>query len=324
MHYVIAVAALLLQLVATTAAADDAPASANIARPGCESKCGNVEIPYPFGTTPGCYHNPGFLVTCHRNTSKKRGDEPKLRLGRSVLGRQVLHISVQDSTVRISSEVWFVNVSDTSMKSFTVIPSGRPYVLSAAGNRLVHIGCGFAASSWTPQGGERPFNTCSSSCPEHTPEKIRHSSCDRMGCCDAPIPAGGLTSFRAQFQWTGKTSTSPWITSDASVVAVARDWWRNANNLFMLKMSLLAVGQASGIVIPAILDWAFDNMSTCAEAAKRSDFGCMPASASTVSASTPVAAPRATSAGVSMATKATPTSAMDARVHETGTIFQLG
>ncbi|CAO2207183.1 unnamed protein product [Urochloa humidicola] len=173
MHCLIVVAALLLQLAATAVAAADAPASTNIARPGCESKCGKVEIPYPFGTTPSCYHSPGFLVTCYRNTSKK-GNEPKLRLGGSELGRQVLHISVQNSTVRISSEVWFVNVSDTSMKPITVLPSGRPYVLSAAGNRLVHIGCGFTASSWTPQ-GERPFNTCSSSCPEHTPEKIRHS-----------------------------------------------------------------------------------------------------------------------------------------------------
>ncbi|CAL5001349.1 unnamed protein product [Urochloa decumbens] len=285
MRYLIVVAALLLQLVATAVAvaASDAPASANIARPGCESKCGKIEIPYPFGTTPGCYHSPGFLVTCYRNTSKK-GDEPKLLLGGGD-GRQVLHISVQNSTMRISSEVWFVTVRDTSMKSFTVLPSGRPYVLSAAGNRLVHIGCGFAASSWTAQ-GERPFNTCSSSCPEHTPEKIRHSTCDGMGCCDAPIPAppagggGGLTSFRAQFQWTGKNrtgcpTTSPWITSDASVVAVASQWWRDANNRFMLKMSLLAVGHASGIVIPAILDWAYDNSSTCAEAAKRSDSGCV-------------------------------------------------
>ena len=40
-------------------------------------------------------------------------------------------------------------------------------------------------------------------------------------------------------------------------------------------MSLLAFGRASVLVAPAILDWAFDNSSTCAEAAKRSVSGCV-------------------------------------------------
>lgn len=237
----------LLVAVATTTVAADAPA-ANIALPGCESKCGSVDIPYPFGTTPDCYHRPGFLVTCN---SSNNGHEPKLFLG-SGLGdeRQVLHISVQNSTVLISSKVWFFNVCNTTMTPITVLPAGRPYVLSAAWNRLVHTGCGFNASSWTPpEADDRPFNTCSSSCPEDTPQKIRHGRCDGYGCCEVPIPTGGLTSFRAQFRWTGKmrtagcsssssTTSSRWIAADASVVAVAREWWHDGNNRFMLKMSL--------------------------------------------------------------------------------------
>ncbi|PAN36062.1 hypothetical protein PAHAL_6G255400 [Panicum hallii] len=39
-------------------------------------------------------------------------------------------------------------------------------------------------------------------------------------------------------------------------------------------MSLLALGRASEVVVPVVLDWAFDNSSTCAEAAARPDFGC--------------------------------------------------
>jgi hypothetical protein len=39
--------------------------SPSIALPGCKSKCGDVDIPYPIGTTPGCYR-PGFMVTSPR------------------------------------------------------------------------------------------------------------------------------------------------------------------------------------------------------------------------------------------------------------------
>uniref|UniRef100_A0A2N9H449 Protein kinase domain-containing protein n=1 Tax=Fagus sylvatica TaxID=28930 RepID=A0A2N9H449_FAGSY len=32
----------------------------------CDDQCGNVTIPYPFGTREGCYMNETFLITCNR------------------------------------------------------------------------------------------------------------------------------------------------------------------------------------------------------------------------------------------------------------------
>ncbi|GLT84913.1 hypothetical protein SLE2022_031210 [Rubroshorea leprosula] len=34
-----------------------------IAKPGCQDRCGNVSIPYPFSTIEGCYYNDNFLIT---------------------------------------------------------------------------------------------------------------------------------------------------------------------------------------------------------------------------------------------------------------------
>ena len=57
----------------------------------CTRSCGNISIPYPFGIETGCYHATGFNLTCNHS---------KLFLGDGTV--QVLHISVENSTVRIT------------------------------------------------------------------------------------------------------------------------------------------------------------------------------------------------------------------------------
>ncbi|CAA3018084.1 wall-associated receptor kinase-like 8, partial [Olea europaea subsp. europaea] len=37
----------------------------NITKAGCQNRCGNVEIPYPFGIGPNCYENSNFSIHCH-------------------------------------------------------------------------------------------------------------------------------------------------------------------------------------------------------------------------------------------------------------------
>ncbi|KAB1199897.1 Wall-associated receptor kinase-like 9 [Morella rubra] len=34
---------------------------------GCERTCGSVNIPYPFGSSEGCYLDPNFLISCRKN-----------------------------------------------------------------------------------------------------------------------------------------------------------------------------------------------------------------------------------------------------------------
>lgn len=53
---------LIIQLLCVTSAA-----SASQVLPGCQEKCGNVTIPYPFGMERGCYkaEDGWFQVTCN-------------------------------------------------------------------------------------------------------------------------------------------------------------------------------------------------------------------------------------------------------------------
>ena len=51
---------LSLPAVMVLAAADDPPAH----RPGCKSRCGDVDIPYPFGIGDQCAIHHGFDLNC--------------------------------------------------------------------------------------------------------------------------------------------------------------------------------------------------------------------------------------------------------------------
>ncbi|CAO2202421.1 unnamed protein product [Urochloa humidicola] len=261
---------LLLVQLATAAAA------ANTALAGCESKCGDLDVPYPFGTRYGC-HRTGFKVTCDRSYQP-----PRLFLQSS--GPEVLAISVRNSTVRVRATPWSFAAATVDV-TVRVLPANlRPYVLSAARNTLVIVGCGFQATAADAD----TFGSCAPSCPAagaggEPQEKLMRGGCHGgVGCCEWPIPAGlAVTSLRVHFSWQEErnaTAARPpaWVAPGARVIAVEQGWWRDRDNVFAVKMSLLSSGEnaSTGLVIPAVLDWTL-NKSSCAAASARSDFGCV-------------------------------------------------
>ncbi|GMP46750.1 hypothetical protein CsSME_00014795 [Camellia sinensis var. sinensis] len=66
--------------------------------PGCQDYCGNISIPYPFGTSKECYIEENFLVTCN----DIHYHPPKLFLTDSTIEIMDIYLSGQ---LRISSDV---------------------------------------------------------------------------------------------------------------------------------------------------------------------------------------------------------------------------
>jgi hypothetical protein len=67
-----------------------AEAKAPIAKPGCPTDCGNVSIPYPFGTRRGCYMNQSFEIVCNGTGSSTKAFLPSFYM------MEVLTISISD------------------------------------------------------------------------------------------------------------------------------------------------------------------------------------------------------------------------------------
>lgn len=60
---------------------------------GCPDKCGDITIPYPFGTRPGCYRS-GFHITCNESTTP-----PKAILGDNI---EVLGINISSAEINVT------------------------------------------------------------------------------------------------------------------------------------------------------------------------------------------------------------------------------
>jgi len=92
---VAATATTLLLALPPLGGAAPAAAAATGAGSNCTRRCGNINITYPFGIEPGCFHaDGGFNLTCDHSFQP-----PKLFIGD---GTPVIEIS-PDSTVRIKS-----------------------------------------------------------------------------------------------------------------------------------------------------------------------------------------------------------------------------
>ncbi|CAH1433019.1 unnamed protein product [Lactuca virosa] len=147
--------------------------AANISKPGCQSQCGNVTIPYPFGIGPGCFLSRWFELTCNTTFNP-----PKPFIG----GLTILDIS--DSTFRVANKVasrcydQFGNITEDESIS-TNIGWTSPFTFSER-NQFTLIGCDDLAVFQGPL--QANFTSgCIALCTQ--PDQVSNGSCAGVGCC---------------------------------------------------------------------------------------------------------------------------------------------
>nr|CAB3504324.1 unnamed protein product [Digitaria exilis] len=142
-----AVATLLMLPSSFGGAAPAAAAATGPAGRNCTTSCGSISIQYPLGIEPGCYHGPGFNLTC---ASRGHGP-PELFLGDGTV--QLLEISVEHSTLLYHDN----NSSRTTSRTWGVgIPERGPYFLSESTNILEAIGCNIQVNILAGVNNRRP------------------------------------------------------------------------------------------------------------------------------------------------------------------------
>ncbi|KAH9699276.1 Wall-associated receptor kinase-like 10 [Citrus sinensis] len=189
-------------------------------KPGCEEKCGDVTVPYPFGIgNRKCAMNGDFFLFCDRSASPP---QPKFE---DVV---VLNISITDGSIiaRIPTAQRCYNgfgnvLNSTDIKVDLVL---RPFRLSGTRNKLTAFGCDTIAFMTDAMGD---FGSgCASLCTINESFKklnnIIENSCSGFGCCQTPLRKilnKTLTITLDSRSNYSKTLTEEFITCDYAVLA---------------------------------------------------------------------------------------------------------
>ncbi|CAO2838224.1 unnamed protein product [Amaranthus hypochondriacus] len=159
--------------------------------PHCQQKCGNIDIPWPFGIGDGCFfeeHNnttfSSFEIHCQQNSTTP----PTPIFGTNL---EIENISILEGELRIN----LVNVSykcynqtgyeiDNRWQSLNL----KSFTISSAKNNLIAIGCDTYAWFTGYRHNKRYHTGCMTQCVELN--DAIDGECSGIGCCQSPLPTG--------------------------------------------------------------------------------------------------------------------------------------
>lgn len=236
-------------------------ATANISLPGCKNKCGQVEVPYPYGINKGCYLNETFQVICNKSTHSAY--VPWLEA-------EIDAISVSDHLVRVTVDnSFFVMAFNKSGESpyghsFYFYANDDHFSVSTSRNKFVAVGCDFYA--YMVDNEKMKFlGGCASLCNRTDIAPSVRSSCSGIHCCQTNFPE----SIENVTIWveTMNTETRSWSNDKCGYFGIMdRDYFGSFN---ASKFSGCNVTYRT----PMILEWAVGS-SRCPDARKRKDYAC--------------------------------------------------
>ncbi|CAM0942687.1 unnamed protein product [Alopecurus aequalis] len=154
--------------------------------PGCQTRCGNVSIPFPFGIGPGCFLE-GFEIDCKDNTPVLSSSSDNL---------QVLNLTVMprpEARVMLPVAYQCYNITDGNPGdgSYGSVGISSAFRISNTMNELVVLGCNtFAYTNSGPWGRHwyQVYTGCLAYCNDGTSAK--DGDCTGIGCCRVDIMAG--------------------------------------------------------------------------------------------------------------------------------------
>ncbi|GMI78372.1 wall-associated kinase 2 [Hibiscus trionum] len=227
--------------------------------PGCQDKCGNLSIPYPFGTTPECYLNKAFLITCNKSASPP---QPLLGRGNLVVTNITLEGQVEIKQY-IAADCY--NASAQRVSHNTPKLWASMFTISNDRNKFTAVGCDTYATvkGVRGDGNNEYFTGCMSYCTERDPNGF-NNSCSGIGCCQIPIPSGlkNITVSVSSYN----NHTHVWDFNPCSYAFVADETKFTFNNKSFDELKNIES-------LPMVLDWAIGN-ETCKVAEHKPDYAC--------------------------------------------------
>ncbi|KAI3842976.1 hypothetical protein MKW92_010912, partial [Papaver armeniacum] len=238
------------------------------AKPGCQSKCRNISVPYPFGIGDGCFIDPaavgnksGYNMRC--NTSY---DPPKLFSANGTV--EILSISEMEMRVGTIAaylcydESGYLFQSGHNKHGIAMVQTA--FTVSYKKNMFFGIGCETNATMIGLSGDNETAtstDSCASRC--QTSNNVNVGACTGTGgaCCQIAVSKGlKRIVYELNDVLQGSPPISSYGTCNFAFLAEVGQFTVEASDL-RLNGSL----HKGTKVIPVVLDWAIGD-KTCEQA----------------------------------------------------------
>ncbi|KAF3951677.1 hypothetical protein CMV_022699 [Castanea mollissima] len=228
-----------------------------LALPNCSDSCGDVKIPYPFGTTEGCYlkESRDFFINCSK--SHDQPDQPMTG------DFPITSISIEgEMGVMMDSSTDCYNQSGTALSNNTEQGLLLSSFTVSVTNKFVAVGCDtFAFLNGILK--DEPFTTgCLSKC--NDTRNIVNGNCSGIGCCQIDIPEGLTDIDFAAYSFNNHSDV--WSFNPCSFAFIIQ------KDKFSFSSAYLTSLQ-NNETFPMVLDWAIGN-ETCEVARKEGNYTC--------------------------------------------------
>ncbi|KAK4348520.1 hypothetical protein RND71_031275 [Anisodus tanguticus] len=222
---------------------------------GCEDHCGNISIPYPFGTREGCYLSETFYINCNTAYSPPKAF---LRKGNievtevSLLGNIRLLQYVDKACYHTNGTRMYGNPSRTKLSAYSIYNSSM--------NKFIAVGCDTYATIEGYYLGGLYRTECVSSCAEMSQLQTTNGSCSGVGCCQIPIPRG-IWNMNITVKSLNRYRD---VSGDIDKCSFA---FVTGESAFKFTPGIYAQLKKKNSTLPSVVDWFIGNIS-CKEAQK--------------------------------------------------------
>uniref|UniRef100_A0A0E0DD41 Wall-associated receptor kinase galacturonan-binding domain-containing protein n=1 Tax=Oryza meridionalis TaxID=40149 RepID=A0A0E0DD41_9ORYZ len=217
-----------------------------------DTKCGGVDIPYPFSIGPGSCAMAGFELDCIDS--------------RPFLGDfEVLNISLHLSELRVLNKIssFCYNPASKLMEQNRFESNlDTPFMLSDTSNKFTIIGCRTLAYITDQDYVGKYMSGCVSVCRRGDVTSATNGACSGIGCCQTAIPKG-LGYYQVFFDTGLNTSNSIYNATPCSysVFMDSSNFNFSTNYLTSAEFNTTYGGRA-----PMVLDWAIRTANNYEEA----------------------------------------------------------
>jgi hypothetical protein len=228
-----------------------AAATTNV-KPGCPSKCGDVDIPFPFGLNEACYLGKRFNITCHSGIPK-------------IGTLNVTSISIENHELHVSNFVahnCYNRLGQIVTTNEALLWAGKMFTISNSKNKFIVLGCDTLAYLRGYQNGEYYWMGCASLC--YSLRNVDNGSCSGVGCCEIGFP-DGLKDISVEVKSINYNRTKIWDFNPCDYAFVVEKGKFNFSSNYLRDLR--------NNEVPLVFDWAVGN-ETCKEARNKPNFAC--------------------------------------------------